>query len=112
LSAINSIIRSVNSTSDAVAQWYLTGVLELPAFWQESGPACPRRRIRKDSPPRPLRAERVVQVGVGTGEDEENNDIIFDVEGIDSFASAVVAGVSSWRPVKEDVRIDMNHHLM
>ncbi|KAJ7811601.1 hypothetical protein B0H14DRAFT_2859458, partial [Mycena olivaceomarginata] len=35
---------SVNSTSDAVAQWYLTGVLELPAFWQESGPARPRRR--------------------------------------------------------------------
>lgn len=111
MSAINSIIRSVNSTSDAVAQWYLTGVLELPAFWQESGPARPRRRIRKDSPPRPLRAERL-QVGVGAGEDEENNDIIFDVEGIDSFASAEVAGVSSWRPVKEGARIDMNHHLM
>ncbi|KAF7352508.1 Clathrin adaptor, mu subunit [Mycena venus] len=84
---------SANSTYDAVAQRYLAGILELPAFWRESG------SIHINVFSKILdRIIRVLQdLGLELKEDEDETDIIFDDEGIDSFASAVLVGILDWR---------------
>ncbi|KAJ7838047.1 hypothetical protein B0H13DRAFT_2420074 [Mycena leptocephala] len=82
---------SATSISDALARRYLAGVLELPAFWQESG-AIHIAVFTKI-------LDHIICVlndlGVDSDEDsdEDKNGIIFDQEGIDSMASAILIGV-------------------
>ncbi|KAF7337880.1 SEC7 domain-containing protein [Mycena venus] len=93
-SVIEQLLISVHSTSDAIAVRYLTGILELPAFWRE------RSSIHANVLSKILdRLIRVLEdLGLESNEDEEDNNIAFDDEGIDSFASAILVGVSGWYP--------------
>ncbi|KAJ7921251.1 hypothetical protein B0H13DRAFT_2417519 [Mycena leptocephala] len=85
---------SANSISDALAQRYLAGVLELPTFWQESGVIHVTVFTKI--------LDRIICVlndlGVDSDEDsdEDKSGIIFDQEGIDSMASAILIGVLDW----------------
>ncbi|KAJ6476865.1 hypothetical protein C8R45DRAFT_1157953 [Mycena sanguinolenta] len=77
---IASKCSSMDSTSDVIAQRYMTGILELPAFWQGN------------------RLSSVLNdLGLDSGDQDEFTDLLFDNEGIDALASAVLAGVSGWR---------------
>jgi hypothetical protein len=82
----------VNSTNATVAQQYLAGVLELPTVWQESGYISVFNKI----------LDHLICVlkdlGLESDEDKDKNVIIFDEEGIDSIVSAILVGISDWRP--------------
>ncbi|KAF8175409.1 hypothetical protein K438DRAFT_89440 [Mycena galopus ATCC 62051] len=113
LSAIERLLvaseSGMNSISDIIAQRYLSGILELPAFWRESGPIYTNvfSKILNH-------LIRVLQdLGLESG-DKDDHDLIFDNEGIDSLASAILVGVSgrhsiiaeSWyRSLAEIVRL-------
>jgi hypothetical protein len=86
----SDFIQSATSISDALAQRYLAGVLELPAFWQESG-AIHIAVFTK-------LLDRIICVlnDLGVDSDEDKSGIIFDQEGIDSMASAILIGVLDW----------------
>ncbi|KAF7373302.1 hypothetical protein MSAN_00539500 [Mycena sanguinolenta] len=83
---------NLNPTSGIIAQRYLTGILELPAFWQGSGPLYTATFSKI--------LHRLICVlkdlGLESGDRKEYIDLIFDNEGIDSLASAVLVGVASW----------------
>ncbi|KAF7377962.1 Catabolite degradation [Mycena sanguinolenta] len=83
---------SMDSTSGVIAQRYLTGILELPAFWQGSAP------IYTDIFSKILQRLFCVlnDLGLELDDHEESTNLNFDNEGIDSFASAVLIGVSGW----------------
>jgi hypothetical protein len=87
---------SAGSTSDALALRYLAGVLELPAFWRESGAI--HVTVFTKILDRGMRL--LTDLGLDSGEDESEvrNGIIFDNEGIDSMASAILIGVLDWHP--------------
>jgi hypothetical protein len=88
------IQQSASSISDALALRYLVGVLELPAFWRESG-AIHITVFTKI-------LDRVMcllnDLGLDSGEDESEarNGIVFDNEGIDSMAGVILVGVLDW----------------
>jgi hypothetical protein len=85
---------SAGSISDALALRYLVGVLELPAFWRESG-AIHITVFTKI-------LDRVTclltDLGLDSGKDESEvrNGIILDNEGIDSMANVILVGVLDW----------------
>ncbi|KAF7360519.1 High osmolarity signaling protein SHO1 [Mycena venus] len=84
---------SANSISDALAQRYLVGILELPTFWHESGPIHTAVFIKI--------LDRVVCIlkDFGLDQDTDDNGLIFDDEGIDDIPSAVLVGILSWRMI-------------
>ncbi|KAF7344767.1 hypothetical protein MVEN_01637600 [Mycena venus] len=97
---IVTTVTRVNATSDAIALRYLSGILELPTFWRGSGPT------HTDVFSKIL--DHLIHVlkdlGLESDEDETSNGIIFDNEGIDSFASAILIGVSSWCPAEPETQ--------
>ncbi|KAJ7934977.1 hypothetical protein B0H13DRAFT_1854684 [Mycena leptocephala] len=105
LSAVERLLieldRRTNITSEALARRYLGGILDLPAFWSRSGPIHARAFARILS--------YVICVlndlGLVFNEDEDEDGVIFDFEGIDSMASAILVGVLGWstlEPESED----------
>ncbi|KAJ7921234.1 hypothetical protein B0H13DRAFT_2656132 [Mycena leptocephala] len=92
LSVIERLL--IASISDALALRYLVGVLELPAFWRESG-AIHITVFTKI-------LDRVTcllnDLGLDSGEDESEarNGVVFDNEGIDSMAGVILVGVLDW----------------
>ncbi|KAF7337901.1 Pkinase-domain-containing protein [Mycena venus] len=83
----------VNSISDAVAQRYLAGILEFPTFWRESGSI--HTTVFSKVLDRLIRVLK--DLGLESEEDEDTNGIIFDDEGIDLLASAVLVGILGCR---------------
>ncbi|KAF7345420.1 hypothetical protein MVEN_01560000 [Mycena venus] len=85
--------RRMNSTSEVLARRYLAGILDLPTFWQQSGPIHARAFSKI--------LDYVVcllnDLELDSGEDETPSDKVSDNEGIDSIASAILVGVLSWR---------------
>jgi hypothetical protein len=86
-------LRSATSISDALAQRYLAGILGLPTFWREWGPI--HTPVFKKILERLARVLR--DLGLDSGEEEDERDIVFDNEGIDFMASAILVGVLGWR---------------
>ncbi|KAF8175402.1 hypothetical protein K438DRAFT_2045251 [Mycena galopus ATCC 62051] len=101
LSAIERLLvaseSGMNSISDIIAQRYLSGILELPAFWRESGPIYTNvfSKILNH-------LIRVLQdLGLESG-DKDDHDLIFNNEGINSLASAILVGVSGWHSIRAE----------
>ncbi|KAJ7828716.1 hypothetical protein B0H13DRAFT_296706 [Mycena leptocephala] len=91
---------SASSIPDALAQRYLAGVLELPSFWQESR-AIHITVVRKILD----RVTRVLNdLSLDSDSDEGRDGILFDHEGIDSLASAILVGVLNWQSANPEPR--------
>ncbi|KAJ6568260.1 hypothetical protein DFH09DRAFT_432837 [Mycena vulgaris] len=87
---------SESAASTALAQRYLTGILEMPTFWRESG------LIHSMVFTKILARLSCVlnDLGLDSAGDEDNQavpiDNMFDTEGIDAMTSAILTGVLGW----------------
>jgi hypothetical protein len=88
----SDFIQSATSISDALAQRYLAGVLELSSFWRQSGEMHITVFTKI--------LDRVIRLlndlGLDGDDEEDTTGIFFDHEGIDSMASAILIGVLDW----------------
>ncbi|KAJ7435546.1 hypothetical protein FB451DRAFT_1461984 [Mycena latifolia] len=100
LSVLEHLLITSERSADALALQYLTGILEMPTFWQQRGAiyimTFAKILARVASVLKDLGLDSVEAKDDSAESEDVLIEELFDIEGIDSMASVILTGVLGW----------------